>query len=322
MIAWKRLARPAFVVCMVLLVGAAAGMNYVVSALEIHLRKQPIEAPEGRKMHALPAETASWVRVGDDASVSAEEMEELGTENFVTRMYRSKEAPPGRTEPVMVTLHLAYYTGMIEAVPHVPERCMVGHGWDLAELATPTLRVPVDVSAWTRLEDESREFGRSVYRARLAYHPYSDNPGGSVRSTVDPAGIDMRVSRFLNQTNGAQSFAGYFFIANGQTCSGAEGVRDLAFDLKADYAYFLKVQFDSPQATSHEELTRYAAMLLSELLPEIMRCVPDWAEVEAGRYPAKSPAGGGEGHAKGGAAGSGIGVVEGFGARVARNDRR
>jgi hypothetical protein len=39
-----------------------------------------------------------------------------------------------------------------------------------------------------------------------------------------------------------------------------------------------------------EELAAEASSLLGELLPEIMRCVPDWVEVEAGRYPANNAA--------------------------------
>jgi len=65
----------------------------------------------------------------------------------------------------------------------------------------------------------------------------------------------------------------------------AEGVRTLAFDLRSDYAYYLKVQFTSGAVSSSEELARQAGDLLEDLLPEIMRCVPDWIEVELGRYP-------------------------------------
>ena len=39
---------------------------------------------------------------------------------------------------------------------------------------------------------------------------------------------------------------------------------------------------------SAEELAQEASSLLGELLPEIMRCVPDWVEVESGRYPANN----------------------------------
>jgi len=77
-------------------------------------------------------------------------------------------------------------------------------------------------------------------------------------------------------------------------------VRLLAFDLRNDYAFYCKVQVSSDRAKSAEELAEWAGSLLGDLLPEIMRCVPDWAEVERGTYP--------EGNPKRTRAGSGRGV--------------
>jgi hypothetical protein len=83
--------------------------------------------------------------------------------------------------------------------------------------------------------------------------------------------------------------AGYFFIANGSAVAGADGVRLLAFDLKNDYAYYMKVQFTSMQAESPEELAEVASSLLDDLLGEMMLCVPDWIDVLAGRWPEDNP---------------------------------
>jgi hypothetical protein len=40
---------------------------------------------------------------------------------------------------------------------------------------------------------------------------------------------------------------------------------------------------------SAEELAAQAAGLLDEVLPDLMQCVPDWTEVEEGRWPADNP---------------------------------
>jgi len=80
-------------------------------------------------------------------------------------------------------------------------------------------------------------------------------------------------------------YAGYFFIVNGEHRSSAEGVRLLAFDLKTDYAYYLKVQFNSQRVDSAEELAEIAGDLLDDLLGELMLCVPDWADVTTGAWP-------------------------------------
>jgi hypothetical protein len=91
---------------------------------------------------------------------------------------------------------------------------------------------------------------------------------------------------------GRKRFAGYFFIANGGTVSRAEEVRLLAFDLRSSYAYYLKVEFQSEQVESGEELAALAGRFLDENFAEIMRCTPDWVEVEQGEYPPHTPAGG------------------------------
>jgi hypothetical protein len=78
---------------------------------------------------------------------------------------------------------------------------------------------------------------------------------------------------------------GYFFVANGGHTDSALGVRRLAFRLTDRYAYYLKVQVGSGSVQSAEELAEVSSSLLHELLPEIMRCVPDWSAVEAGTWP-------------------------------------
>src|SRR5690606_1241237 len=78
---------------------------------------------------------------------------------------------------------------------------------------------------------------------------------------------------------------GYFFIANGWAVSDGTHVLAQACDLSADYAVYAKVQFTSGAVGSVEVLASVAASLLNDMIPEIMRRVPDWTEVIAGRYP-------------------------------------
>jgi hypothetical protein len=58
--------------------------------------------------------------------------------------------------------------------------------------------------------------------------------------------------------------------------------------MKADYAYYMKVQFLGVGLDSAEELAAASADILNDLFPEIMRRAPDWIEVEEGRYPEPS----------------------------------
>ena len=49
------------------------------------------------------------------------------------------------------------------------------------------------------------------------------------------------------------------------------------------------MQFNSPRATTPEELAAHAGLLLDELFPDLMRCVPDWTKVVSGEYPSDNP---------------------------------
>lgn len=275
---------PAFIVAMTVMVLAAVGMSAGIKAMGIYLRKLPIYAPEGRELRALPTETENWIREGSDRIEEAETEATLGTKNYVTRVYAMKKPPAGKSR-VAVELHCAYYTGMIDTVPHVPDRCFVGGGMQITQ-ASGVLPIPVDTSRWTLDNFVPDDVKGRIHRARL--DQYSNRPGSMVRLPRDAG--DVRFSVGAYKTPGGQPItAGYFFIANGGTVARAEEVRLLAFDLKADYAYYLKVQFNSAGGETPEELAGYAASLLNDLYGEIMRCVPDWVEVEKGLYPDDNP---------------------------------
>ncbi|MGQ0628323.1 MAG: exosortase/archaeosortase family protein [Phycisphaerales bacterium] len=284
-----RLARSiGFVVPALVLGSAAVAVPVSVWAMGVYLRKLPIYAPGGRAVSAVAPESASWIRIGKDAQESAEMLEELGTTNYLSRTYLRKDAP--KDKPRAVDLHLAYYTGMIDTIPHIPERCMVGAGWQIVG-ATRAVPLTLDRTNWrpapaapgTSLPDAPLEFA-------LTDRSFSDL-GDAVRVRLPrmPGGVGIRVTEFTNPRTGTRLFAGYLFIANGTTTDSAESVRLLAFDLRDDYAYYLKVQFSSQTARTAEDLAADAGSLLSELIPEIMRCVPDWGDVESGLYPPDNP---------------------------------
>lgn len=275
----------AFLAALGVISGCALGMTAAIRAYGIHLRKLPIYPPEGRLLLGLPVETASWKRVGQDRVETPETIKTLGTENYVSRIYVEKNPPEGR-EPRGMEFHAAYYTGMIDTVPHVPDRCFVGGGLQIGDRAQ-VLPLELDRTSWVPDDDVPEALRGRVFTVRLANGEHSQKPGARVRLPFDPQDIRLRVVEFLDG-RGGKLYAGYFFIANGGTVASAEGVRLLAFNLTDDHAYYLKVQFTSGQATSAQELAEDAASLLSELIGEIMLCVPDWVEVERGAYPPAS----------------------------------
>lgn len=264
-----------------ILLGSAAALNGAVSLLKLHLRKLPIEVEQ--KVHSIPSQTVNWTRLGEDRVDSQEIVDELGTKNYVNRRYRRNE-PDAKGNPVIMELHLAYYTGMIDTVPHVPDRCLVGAGWSI-DASPGDVPVKLNVDDWSIDREATKEFSSDaspIYRARLFN-------GLSVRMPVGLEKLALNTSAYAYPGQDTKLMAGYFFIANGGISTNAEGVRLLAFDLRADYAFFLKVQVTSQSSTDAAQFGQHAAGLLQELLPEIMVCVPDWVEVQRGTFPPDNP---------------------------------
>lgn len=286
------LARPATALLLIVLMGSALGMGWAIDAYKLHLNKLPIYPEGGRVVSTIPRETDNWVQIGSDQIVSAELLEELGTSNYVSRTFIQKNPAAGQ-QPKVLELHLAYYTDQIDTVPHVPERCFVGAGIGQAG-ESDTLPLSLDRTGWVLDPNASTE-DQSIYTASTSRR-WSDTRGKRVRL---PRGIEdaaIRTSKYNSQSS-SDLYAGYFFIANGGMAASAEEVRFLAFDLKNDYAFYLKVQFTSRSVSSAEELAAVSSGLLDELLADIMLCVPDWIEVQSGRYP---PDGGQGSNATGG----------------------
>lgn len=274
---------PVFIAAIVALVGSASTLSLAIEAYGFHLSKKPIYPPGDLGVASIPAETGEWRRVGSDRLESAAVLEELGTDNYLTRIYEEK-VPEG--EPRRIEVHLAYYTGMVDTVPHVPERCFVGGGLSIGS-GSRTLDVPIETDRLALDTRATEELGEPVYTARLP-NRWSDRPGARVRLPGNPEQLRMRITEFLD-SEGRAFYSGYFFVANGGTVASAEDVRLLAFDLTDDYAYYLKVQFRSLGAESPEELARDAAAWLDSFYGELARCVPDWYEVRLGLYPESGP---------------------------------
>lgn len=286
----NRVFSPAVLVCLVLLVGAGTAFRTTVAALKFHLSKLPIDAE--LKLPSLPEETARF-KMLSDRQESAEMLEVLGTQNYVTRAYVRKDQ---ETDPAakIIEFHAAYYTGMIDTVPHVPDRCLVGAGFQITG-ATQNVPLKLDLSAWNR--DQAPEGDRTVlsrrsYRTRQTIGPDGTERMVLIRPSIRlPDGIEgasLRTTEFATPGSGRKLMAGYFFIANGGIAGRAEDVRALAFDLRADYAYYLKVQVSGSFETA-EDLAAASAALIEDLLPDLMLCVPDWYDVQAGTYPAGNP---------------------------------
>jgi len=276
---------PAYWITLALLGTSAAGLTTALDRFKIMLKKEPIHAPGGRLLKDVQVDYPSFHQLGSDHKEKAEIEETLGTKNYISRTYAytpvgTPGGKPGAAEQ-RLEFHAAYYTGMIDTVPHVPDRCFVGAGM-LIDAFLGDLPLPLNNDGWHKVDDEPKYHERY----ECFYIPNSSHEHARARVTLprDAEHLQLRTTRFLG-SGGATVHAGYFFIANGGWVASADDVRLLAFDRKSKYAYYLKVQFSSDTVKSGEDLAMLAAKFLDESLGELLLSVPDWMKVEKGEYP-------------------------------------
>ena len=257
-----------FFIAVVILAISAVVFQISVSSLNVYLHKNPIYPRQN--FSVLPSKIDGWERVGDDIRFDAAGVESLGTELYLSRTYFSTDnlLPP-------VQLHIAYYTGQVDAVPHVPDRCMVAGGF--APLTSEPITIPleIDQSSWTEDMHES-----------LDGIPYRVIAGSEQEDIIRmPFGdFELRTTEFSHpEFDDDRVFAGYFFVANGKVTAYPERIRLLAFDRSSKHAYYCKIQFTirGKYNFTTEEFIKLVSGFTSDMLPSIMKCLPDWPEVTA-----------------------------------------
>ena len=269
---FDRRAKFALLVACVTLIACGLGFRYAVSALNIYLRKQPIELRE--TFATLSRTIGPWSAYGEDEHFDKTMLDELGTHNTISRNY----ALNGNPRDGLLSVHLAYYTGMIDAVPHVPDRCFVAGGLEPVTLSD-VFPLHLDTSAWH--EDTGPANLATGKHYMLADH--RDSFTNRLESVPMPVGdLDIRLTEFVRKDKPEfKWFGGYFFIANGRATANPRDIRLLAFMPSERYAYYCKVQIVyATTSATREKYIDLTSRFLSDFLPELMLRLPDWREVE------------------------------------------
>jgi hypothetical protein len=167
-------------------------------------------------------------------------------------------------------------------VPHVPQQCYKASVLEQAATGSVILHLTGD-----------------------GYHEDPEVPGGYLHPVKDTGfgdearlpSVEVPVTWFTfsnPQRNGELVNVAYFFVANGKFLPSPNAVRANGFDLRDKYSYYCKVQVTVSVQDKDEAMERISS-LLSELMPEIMSCLPDWVDVTEGRWPAEEAAAAGSG---------------------------
>jgi hypothetical protein len=253
----------------VLFESAVGYLNVYFEKKEVFLRQH---------FNNIPTVLGRWESIFERPPMSAELVEELGTKDYFDRFY----APDGDPRKGWINVHVAYYTGMIDAVPHIPDRCFVAGGYH-AETRPRNYPLPLDRSGWEERGDLINQAKGLPYP--IVRYPHPITPSRLVTVHLPVGDFELRVIEFSDAQNPSlRIFGGYFFIANGGITATPEGVKQLAFRKSEEYAYYCKVQFYTVEDDLRpEQFVERVADLLDPLLPELMNCLPDWPEIEARR---------------------------------------
>jgi hypothetical protein len=262
------LSQPAFLTVTAVLLLAAVSLNGTARYMKLHFRKDRVELR--KKLTELPPVVGAWRQVSTDTAINPETEEVLGTKDYIFRTYvdtRSPAVTPALLEGfkdqnidqqerlaariqsadpyAVLRVAVTYYTGMVDTVAHIPNRCYVADGYEPAR----------DVLAsWECLASRPGS-------GKVNYINFED-------ATPQRRAVTKNVA--------------YFFHSNGEYVSDPLGVRKKLQNLMETHAYYAKVEL-LLIADNNEMVEEKMNDFLTSALPEIEKCLPDWQQVKAAK---------------------------------------
>ena len=257
-----------------MMVVSVAGLESVNAFTNTCLFKLPVK--ERKVLFQISNRLGDWKLTSEDPPLSNEILEALGTRNYVSRVYTNeKEKDPTST---IVRFHSAYYTGKVDTVPHVPERCYVAGGATRVDDGRTTLSVS-NREFYTKHEEPGTTFSYSELAKGFVRIP---NP-----KQIPVSFLIFKPESTRNGENANNRCVIYFFAANGKFLASPDDVRLSGADPSDKYRYYCKIEILT-QADNIEDAKKIAERFLSPALPEIMACLPDWKDVLDGKWPLKN----------------------------------
>ncbi|MHC4475199.1 MAG: hypothetical protein ACYTEL_06125 [Planctomycetota bacterium] len=249
---YKDYLQPAFLICATVLALAGSGMSIAIKSLGVHLQKSPL--PLRKPLSLLGDADLGPFRVIADERIENEQIiKELGTEEYVQLILEDEQAPD--ESPVRrCSLFITYYA-VVDVVPHVPEECYMGVGFQRLSSESVTLSV-------------SKNGRRHQLNGRCAV--FSSTSAGRWHSDAKFPVL-------------------YFFKVNGVYAGSREDTRlVLNKNLFGKFAYYCKVEwkffntsFGQLICPKKQEAVRASEKLLSLILPVLETDHwPEWNAAE------------------------------------------
>lgn len=246
-----KIASPPFLVAVILLGAAALLVGPVARWIDFKQTKKalPLKAPLSTL--ALDALGPYEVRRRDILDPSV--VDALGTTHYIS--WALEDTSVSATDPLRtIRLLVTYYSGGSTLVPHTPDVCFRGSGYDAAQ------------------PHENREITVSTLGSHDRILP-------------------VRLCTFVKTAvfNQEKTSVVYTFHSNGRFVATRTGVRLLTHNPTDTYAYFSKVEVSFPPPATREETLQGARRLFERLLPMLIRDHwPDFEDAERSAHNAST----------------------------------
>lgn len=205
---WRHLSERSFMVVAAILLVCAVGLNATVSALKLSFQKKPVElSVYGKELTHIPMDLGPWKMISQDDRLNEDIEHALGTKQYVFRDYVDErvigaqevarlremdsleeryralyELQYRHRKVLLMRLAVTYYTGMVDTVAHIPDRCYIADGYEpsyYVDKEWPTEPQPTKARFIT-FEDQT---GRGKETRNVAYFFFVN--GRQVSSPID-----------------------------------------------------------------------------------------------------------------------------------------
>jgi hypothetical protein len=150
----KHYMQPAFLICAVILAVVAGGKSIAIKNFGIYLKKEPW--PLKKSLDLLDEKGLAPYKVVSKGKIESEDViDSLGTNDYIEWVLQDINAPENSTVRYC-SLFITYYE-LPDKVPHVPEECYMGSGFqrlasDSVTIVSGTQKIPARYIVFTGTE--------------------------------------------------------------------------------------------------------------------------------------------------------------------------
>jgi len=266
----KIYAQPAFLICAAVLAIAGSCMSWTIRRFNIYLKKEPV--PLKKSLDLLDEKAFATYKVVRKEKIENEEVvKSLGTKDYL--QWILEDTVVSADSAVRYCLLFITYYELPDNVPHVPEECYTGSGYQRVASDNATFEIK-------RLNNGGKEDQPNSYRQPLAGTRSQKVSKKAIRTQKIPGKyVVFAIPKSKHWQQGTEFPVLYLFRVN-QEYAGSRGEARIILNknLFGKYSYFCKIEckfFNNSFGTviypGQKEAITANQKLLSVILPILER---------------------------------------------------